>query len=197
MIETKKNKIFIAGMGGLEIGLIIQNLLPQLDETSRIVISPHRKILELRDLLHSMAVVCLSEQVIKEDGQFYQIIELGVKPIGMKVSLYGTDLWKSATGEEYRQYQLKYFDYHKDLASQAYVKFLKSLNPWKSTPKENLWYNQSMADTLFYYFGDDEAYFRTLVAEFKSSTKMQIDFKREFESDENKIQALFIKLNQK
>lgn len=52
-----------------------------------------------------------------------------------------------------------------------------------------------MANTLFYYFGDDEAYFRTLVGEFKTHTRMQIDFKRVFESDEKKIQSLFIKIN--
>ena len=51
-----------------------------------------------------------------------------------------------------------------------------------------------MANTLFYYFGDDEAYFRTLVGEFKTHTRMQIDFKRVFESDEKKIQSLFIKI---
>ncbi len=52
-----------------------------------------------------------------------------------------------------------------------------------------------MANTLFYYFGDDEAYFRTLVGEFKTHTRMQIDFKRVFESDEKRIQSLFIKIN--
>jgi hypothetical protein len=52
-----------------------------------------------------------------------------------------------------------------------------------------------MANTLFYYFGDDEAYFRTLVGEFKTHTRMQIDFKRVFESEERKIQSLFIKIN--
>lgn len=52
-----------------------------------------------------------------------------------------------------------------------------------------------MANTLFYYFGDDEAYFRTLVGEFRTHTRMQIDFKRVFESDEKKIQSLFIKIN--
>ena len=44
---------------------------------------------------------------------------------------------------------------------------------------------------LFYYFGDDEAYFRTLMGEFKTHTRLQIEFKRVFESKENKIQGLF------
>jgi hypothetical protein len=51
-----------------------------------------------------------------------------------------------------------------------------------------------MANTLFYYFGDDEAYFRTLMGEFKTHTRLQIEFKRVFESDEKKIQSLFIKI---
>lgn len=137
-IESNSNLIFIAGMGGLEIGEIVTNLLPQLDETSRIVISPHRKILEVRALLNALPVSLLSEQVIIENQQYYQILELSLNPNGIKVPLYGDDLWRTSLGEEYREYQLKYFSYHKDLAAQAYVSFLKSLNPAKTTPKENL-----------------------------------------------------------
>jgi tRNA (adenine22-N1)-methyltransferase len=133
-IESPSNLIFIAGMGGLEIGEIVSNLYSQLNETSKFVISPHRKILEVRALLNELPVSLLSEEVIVENGQFYQILELGLNPNGMKVSLYGTDLWKTPSGEDYRKYQLKYFDYHKDLASQEYVKYLKSLNPSESNP---------------------------------------------------------------
>lgn len=45
---------------------------------------------------------------------------------------------------------------------------------------------------LFYYFGDDEAYFKALQAEFKKSTKLSLDFKRVYESDEKKIQSLIL-----
>lgn len=47
---------------------------------------------------------------------------------------------------------------------------------------------------VFYYFGDDEAYYRTLVGEFGKNTRMIIDFRKEFESDEKKIQSFFIKI---
>ncbi len=47
---------------------------------------------------------------------------------------------------------------------------------------------------LFYYFGDDEAYFRAIVGEFKRHTKLVIDFQRFYESDEKKIQSLFLKV---
>jgi hypothetical protein len=50
--------------------------------------------------------------------------------------------------------------------------------------------------SLFYYFGDDEAYFKTLVGDFKKYTKLQIDFKKFFEMDEAKIQSLFLKVYQ-
>lgn len=49
-------------------------------------------------------------------------------------------------------------------------------------------------NTLFYYFGDDEAYFKTLQGEFKQHSRMSIDFKQIYERDEKKIQALFIKV---
>lgn len=50
------------------------------------------------------------------------------------------------------------------------------------------------ANMLFYYFGDDEAYFRTLAAEFRKHTRLVLDFKRIYESDEKKIQSLFLRI---
>ena len=47
---------------------------------------------------------------------------------------------------------------------------------------------------LFYYFGDDEAYFRTVIGEFKKVTPLIISFKRFYETDEKKIQSLFLKI---
>jgi hypothetical protein len=47
---------------------------------------------------------------------------------------------------------------------------------------------------LFYYFGDDEAYFRTLVGEFNKTTRLSITFERIFESEEKKIQSLYLKI---
>ncbi len=52
-----------------------------------------------------------------------------------------------------------------------------------------------MADKLlFYYLGDDEAYFRSLQSEFKKHVKTPIVFQRFYESTESKIQALFLKI---
>jgi hypothetical protein len=51
-----------------------------------------------------------------------------------------------------------------------------------------------MANTLIYYFGDDEAYFRTLKGDFSKHTRLKTEFIRIFESDEKKIQGLFLKV---
>ena len=48
------------------------------------------------------------------------------------------------------------------------------------------------ANLLFYYFGDDEAYYKALQGEFKSSTKLAIEFKKFYSADEAKIQSFFI-----
>lgn len=125
-IESNSNCIFIAGMGGKEIGEILVHLIAQLDESSRIIISPHRKILELRQLLGSLPLKLLSEKVIKEDGQFYQILELQ-KGETNPVSLYGVKLWQGETGEEYRLHQIKHFSPHADLISRKYVDYLITL----------------------------------------------------------------------
>lgn len=45
---------------------------------------------------------------------------------------------------------------------------------------------------LFYYFGDDEAYYRALLGEFKKHTRLDIDFQRIYESKEKNIQSLFL-----
>ena len=46
--------------------------------------------------------------------------------------------------------------------------------------------------SLFYYFGDDEAYFRTLQGEFRKHAKITMEFKRVYEKTEAKIQSLLI-----
>lgn len=50
---------------------------------------------------------------------------------------------------------------------------------------------------LFYYFGDDEAYFKALQTEFSKQSRLVIDFVKMFESDEKRIQSLFIKVFKK
>jgi len=44
-----------------------------------------------------------------------------------------------------------------------------------------------------FYYGDDETYFRSLVSEFKRRSQVELSFEKVFESDEKKIQSLFIK----
>ena len=131
-IETDSNCIFIAGMGGKEIGEIITHLLPNLDATSRIVISPHRKILELRALLGELPLALVQEELVFEDGQFYQILCLR-KGDGPKVHPYGRDIWKKEVGEQYRDHQMKHFRVHEDLASKGYMEYLADPKLLKST----------------------------------------------------------------
>lgn len=125
-ISTSSNCIFIAGMGGKEIGEILLHLLPMIDETSQVIISPHRKILELRALLHSLPITLLEEQILEEDGQFYQILALRKENAGKKVSLYGEDIWNGKEGQKYLDHQLTFFSVHRDEASQGYVEYLKT-----------------------------------------------------------------------
>lgn len=51
-------------------------------------------------------------------------------------------------------------------------------------------------DVVFYYFGDDEAYFRALQGEFGRHLRIPIRFTRIWESEESKIQSLFLKIYQ-
>ena len=47
---------------------------------------------------------------------------------------------------------------------------------------------------LVYYLGDDEAYFRTLQGDFKKFTRLDLDLRKIYETEESQIQALFIKI---
>lgn len=53
-----------------------------------------------------------------------------------------------------------------------------------------------MATELIYYFGDDEAYFKTLQGEFKKRTKIGAHFERKYATKEDQIQALFLLIAQ-
>jgi hypothetical protein len=50
-----------------------------------------------------------------------------------------------------------------------------------------------MGNIRFFYFGDDEAYQKSLVEEFKRSTRLNVQIDRVFETEEKKIQSLFLK----
>jgi tRNA (adenine22-N1)-methyltransferase len=128
-IKSENNIIFIAGMGGKEIGQIIQTQIEYLDSNSKIVISPHKNILELRRLLNQMPLSLINEDIVFENNQFYQVIAL--KPdrsfSSPRVSLFGGDLWTREHSEDYRNHLLKYFSHHRGALSQDYVNYLKSL----------------------------------------------------------------------
>jgi tRNA (adenine22-N1)-methyltransferase len=125
-IKNESNCIFIAGMGGKEIGEIIQHLLPQVGPTSQFVISPHRKILELRALLRTFQIHLKIETLVFENQQFYQVLVL--KPgEGKRVGLYGEDIWKGALGRDYLEHQKLHFSQHRDQASREYLAYLQSL----------------------------------------------------------------------
>jgi tRNA (adenine22-N1)-methyltransferase len=127
-ITTSSNSFFIAGMGGKEIGEIVTHLLPQVGEDSQFVISPHRKILEVRDLLSKLPLTLIDEKVVFEEGQFYQILSLVPGGEGPKVSPYGEkEFWSDDDGSAYKEHQIKAYSQHRDEASKAYVTYLQSL----------------------------------------------------------------------
>ena len=128
ILNPEPKVIFIAGMGGREIQEIIKNLLPQLTPFDRLVISPHRNILELRQFLQVSALRLVDEVAIQEDGQFYQILCLETSVQFPAVSLYGEKIWQGPVGEQYRQHQIRSIGLHQDQASKAYVSYLKLLS---------------------------------------------------------------------
>lgn len=133
-IKSASNCVFIAGMGGKEIGEIILHLLPQLGSDSKFVISPHRKIMELRKLLSELPLDLKCEEVLIEDKQFYQMLVL-VPGKGAPVHPYGKDIWRGKEGREYLDHQIRFFSVHRDEASLEYLKYLENLKLLNSIQK--------------------------------------------------------------
>jgi len=126
-VQSFNNLIFIAGMGGKEIFEILQELLPQLDSSSSLVISPHRKVLELREELGKMPLILKKELVIFENEQFYPVLYLQ-KGEGERVGPFGKEIWEGETGKAYREHQLINFSRHQDPLSQEFCAYLSALN---------------------------------------------------------------------
>ena len=128
LLDFEKKIVFIAGMGGKEIQEIMKSLLPQLSPADRVVISPHRNILELRKYLNGSEFKLIDEVTIIEDGQYYQVLCLETAAGLPQVSLYGDKVWQGLVGEEYRQHQIRAFSLHQDEASKAFVAYLGQLS---------------------------------------------------------------------
>lgn len=126
-ISSSSNHIFIAGMGGKEIFQIISHLLPQLDSSSMFTISPHRWVRELRDVLRSMPIGLVREELIFENDRFYEIISLKPGEDLAKISKFGDQMWEGEIGKNYQKHQLQALKEHKDQASLEYINFLYGL----------------------------------------------------------------------
>lgn len=127
VLSSGSRTVFIAGMGGKEIQEILKNLITQVNPEDRIVISPHRNILELRAYLNESAFNLIEETSLFEDGQYYQIICLGTGKGKGKVHPYGSEIWESEVGSDYKKHQIGTFSIHQDPLAKAYVAHLRQL----------------------------------------------------------------------
>lgn len=131
-LEEKKIKtIFIAGMGGDKIRLILKNLINQISDTDEIILSPHRKVLELREYLVRENIFLNDEYIIEESNQFYQVISLTKNNSLKKIELFGSkEMWtRNNEATQYKNQQIRDFSLHRDFSSIQYVKYLRSLSP--------------------------------------------------------------------
>jgi tRNA A22 N-methylase len=125
VLGSDTKQVFIAGMGGKEIRDILKAIRPQLSLGDRIVISPHRGILELREYLTHSDFRLNHEYTLKEDEQFYQIICLDFESIS-RVSAFGEGVFSGEIGRAYRQRLIDTFEIHQDTQSRALLNYLKN-----------------------------------------------------------------------
>ena len=125
-VTTSSNLFLIAGMGGKTIKDILEHLKTQ-PHVSRVVISPHKNILDLRRYLEESAYRLEDEVVVFEEGRFYQVLALTLDQSQPRVSRYGLKLWQGSVGEAYRQQQIDTFMSHRDSFSLDYLAHLRGL----------------------------------------------------------------------
>lgn len=127
--DLSPKTIFIAGMGGKEIQDILIAFENRVAQGDQLVISPHRKILELREYLKHSPWRLKAEEVLFEDGQFYLMLSLTQDKGLPKVSSFGErNLWVSEIGQRYREKELRHFSCHKDVASREYCTYLEQIS---------------------------------------------------------------------
>lgn len=122
--SAQSHFIFIAGMGGPEIISILENLFPQLKEEDQVFISPHTKVLEVREFLRSQGECLLKEEVIFESGIWYPHFLLGRK--GRLSSVFGDEIYQGEIGGQYREHLIEKLSKHRDNNSKSYLNFLKN-----------------------------------------------------------------------
>lgn len=127
VLDSLSKTIFIAGMGGKEIAEIVQHLIPQMNEHDRLVISPHRKVLELRASLNESELGLVDEISLYEDGQFYQILCLEKNPALSKTHHFGENVWRGEVGELYRNHMIEAYEPHQNPLSKAFLTYLRGL----------------------------------------------------------------------
>ncbi len=124
-LETNSKLIFIAGMGGKEIKEILKALRSQMSASDRVVVSPHRGILELREYLALSDFRLVHEYALMEDEQYYQVICLDFKSNDL-VSVFGRGVFEGGVGEAYRRKLIETYEIHQDPQSRAFLRYLKS-----------------------------------------------------------------------
>ena len=128
-LKTENSKcIYIAGMGGKEIQQILVHIENSLDGNDQVIISPHRKVLELREWLHQSQYQLRHEGVIFENQQFYPYLCL-VKDKNLQgVSLFGDKIWSGEVGKAYCHHQIQAFSGHRDRISMDYLAYLRNID---------------------------------------------------------------------
>lgn len=123
-VVRAENTFLMAGFGGQGMVEGLRHL--KMTSEARIVLSPHRDQLKVRSYLHSENWGLESEEILCEDGQFYQILVLS-NQARSRVSLYGDEQWKTPAGQGYLNHLLDKLPLHQNPQDQGYLNYLRTL----------------------------------------------------------------------
>lgn len=92
----------------------------------RVILSPHRDTLDLREYLRSQNWGLEHEEIFLEDEQFYPVLKVS-KRATREVSLYGEEQWRTEAGQGYRARLLEKLSLHQNPQDQGYLNYLRKV----------------------------------------------------------------------
>ncbi len=120
--------IYLTGIGGRLALEILNSIAQQNLNNIRVIVCPHQDIFEFRDKLSQTSWGLLSEHVLSDNDQFYQVLNLSLKE-GSPVHPFG-QFWEKEEAQNYLLHIRQFYQVHRDTISLNLMAYLSKLKSW-------------------------------------------------------------------
>lgn len=110
VLPISSGNVVMAGVGGYTVIKILQHQFPRVNPNVRLILSPQRDMLMVRDFLNQTGWRLVTDQLIAERNTFYELLVCG--SVGERLRYFGNhfarkspDLYRAYLQERLRYYQ--------------------------------------------------------------------------------------------